>query len=875
VPNSFANSNLLLIAFLNLSSKKFMKFFNCLLVSSFCFFISQAQSAKTGVYVDKQGVLRWQKNKKEAAFFGVNYTTPFAFAYRAHKALNVDLEKAIRNDVYHFARLGFDAFRVHVWDTEISDTAGNLLQNDHLRLFDFLIAELKKRNIKTIITPIAFWGNGYPERDENTPGFSHKYGKGGATSNNTAIVVQENYLKQFFTHVNPYTKLSYRDDTDVIATEINNEPSHSGSKQSVTDYINRLAAAIRSTGWTKPVYYNISQSTYYAEAMAKANVDGLSFQWYPSGLVANTNIKGNYLPNVDKYTIPYDTIPGYRNKTLMVYEFDAADLLQSNMYPAIVRSFREAGFQWATQFAYDPMAIANVNTEYQTHYLNLAYTPSKAISALIASKAFHKLARKKNYGTYPADSLFDVFRVSYKESLSEMNTPQEFYYSNSTNTKPSDLNKLQHLAGVGTSTVVKYEGTGAYFLDKLDDGIWRLEIMPDAIHTRDPFERASPKKEVTRIQWRENNMQLMLPDLSSGFSIKGLNEGNNFSGTSTNNNFQILPGTYLLARRGKTFSTPGISLGPIGLNEFVAPPPTKKEIYVQHEPYREVSSGKSFTVVARVASVDTGRVSLQLSRLGGGGSRTIPMIRKDAAEYIAEVPAELVTPGVLNYRIIVQEANEFAVFPGNFKENPFAWDANSNETWKTFVASENGKLEIFNPAIDHTARVYPGFKKGFQSSYITSEEPGRLVLKLAATELSGDHILGFQHFFGDKLKGRASELSAFKKLMIRGRTANPQPIKVKITLINADAVSLSTYVTLTNTMQDVEVLLNNLMPDSSLLLPRPYPGFLPLWFKASTSNVSFKLSATEKIEVLSGFDILPNDLNKPYSLEVTSIWFEK
>jgi hypothetical protein len=470
--------------------------------------------------------------------------------------------------------------------------------------------------------------------------------------------------------------------------------------------------------------------------------------------------------------------------------------------------------------------------------------------------------------------LFDVFRVSYKESLSEMNTPQEFYYSNTTNTKPSDLSKLQHLAGVGSSTVVKYEGAGAYFLDKLDDGMWRLEIMPDAIHIRDPFERASPKREVTRIQWRANNMQLMLPDLSSGFSIKGLNEGNNFSGTSTNNGFKIAPGTYLLSRSGKTFSTSRISLGPIGLNEFVAPPPTKKEIYVQHEPYGEVSSGKSFTIIARVAGVGTGKVSLQLSRLGGG-SKTIPMTRKDATEYIAEVPAELVTPGVLNYRIIVQEANEFAVFPGNFKENPFAWDAFSNDTWKTFVASENGKLEIFNPAIDHTARVYPGFKKGFQSSYITSSEPGRLVLKLAATELSGDHIIGFQHFFGDKLKGRRSELSTFNKLMIRGRTANPQSIKVKIILVSADAVSLSTYVTLTNTMQDVEVPLNNLIPDSSLLLPRPYPGFLPLWFKASTSNASFKLSDTEKIEVLSGFDILANEFDKPYSLEVESIWFEK
>ena len=84
------------------------------------------------VYVDKQGVLRWTKNNAEASFFGVNYTVPFAYSYRAHKALNIDLEKAIQQDVYHLARLGLDAFRVHVWDTEISDTLGNLIENDHL-----------------------------------------------------------------------------------------------------------------------------------------------------------------------------------------------------------------------------------------------------------------------------------------------------------------------------------------------------------------------------------------------------------------------------------------------------------------------------------------------------------------------------------------------------------------------------------------------------------------------------------------------------------------------------------------------------------------------------------------------------------------------
>src|SRR5437763_880848 len=84
-----------------------------------------SQTTKNLVYVDKQGVLRYSKDNKEAAFFGVNYTVPFAYGYRSHKALGIDLEKAIEGDVYHMSRLGLDAFRVHVWDVEISDSLGN------------------------------------------------------------------------------------------------------------------------------------------------------------------------------------------------------------------------------------------------------------------------------------------------------------------------------------------------------------------------------------------------------------------------------------------------------------------------------------------------------------------------------------------------------------------------------------------------------------------------------------------------------------------------------------------------------------------------------------------------------------------------------
>lgn len=825
------------------------------------------------VYVDKNGVLRYTKDNKEASFFGVNYTTPFAYAYRAHKALGVDLERAIQQDVYQMWRLGLDAFRVHVWDTEITDTAGNLLENEHLRLFDFLLAELKKRNIKTIITPIAFWGNGYPERDEATPGFSRKYGKGRATANDTAIAAQENYLKQFFRHVNPYTKLTYVDDPDVIAVELNNEPSHSGSKESVTNYINLLVVAMKGIGWTKPLYYNIAQNPFYADAVAKAKIDGVSFQWYPSGLVANQEQRGNFLPNVDHYTIPFDTIPGYRNKSKMVYEFDAADVLQSNMYPAMAKSFREAGFQWATQFAYDPTALAYANTEYQTHYLNLLYTPSKAISLLIASKAFHRLPRLKSFGSYPTDSLFDVFRVSYKNSLSEMNTAEEFYYSNTTETKPVDFSKLKHIAGIGNSAVVKYEGGGAYFLDQLVQGIWRLEVMPDAISIGDPFERASPKKEVTRLQWMSHSMQISLPAFSSGIFIKALNKDNHFSSFVSGDSFRISPGTYLLTTARVADSE---IADWVGASDFAGEKPRSTEMFLRHEPFNEVSEAKSFTITAKIVGLDTGKATLQVSKLGSGfgGNRMIPMIRNSSSEYSAEIPADLVNPGLLNYRIILQKGPEYTVFPGNHKENPFAWDNYNNETWQTFIVPSSAKLELFNPISDRSVRIYPGFRRGFQSNYITGTEPNELILRLYASELSGDHTIGFEHFFGDKLQGRISEINSFDRLIIRARTSEAQPVKAKITLTDKDASSFSIFITLTNNFQDIEVPLNNLGPDSSLLLPRPYPGFLPLWFKAPGTSL-FKISEIEKIQVTIGTELNETEFKSPYSMEVESIWLEK
>ncbi|AMR33563.1 hypothetical protein A0256_20110 [Mucilaginibacter sp. PAMC 26640] len=524
------------------------------------------------VYIDNKGIMRLQKDDSEAAFFGVNYTVPFAYGYRSHKKLGVLPEKAIDADVYHLARLGVTAFRVHIWDTEISDSLGNLKNNEHLRLFDYLLFKLEQRGIRAIVTPIAFWGNGYPDSDEHTGSFSDIYGKEKALVNPKAFQAQERYLIQFFNHVNSYTKKTYGADRFVIATEINNEPHHTGPKSLTTTYINRMMAAIKSTGWEKPIFYNISESPSYADAVAASTANGFSFQWYPTGLVSGHEQLGNLLPQVDHYAIPFDTIPAFKNKPRMIYEFESGDVLQPYMYPAMARSFKTAGFQWATQFAYDPMATAYANTEYQTHYLNLAYTPAKAISLLIAGKVFRQVPLYKSYGAYPADTVFGNFHLSYKQQLSEMNAATEFYYTNSTSSAPVQPNALQHIAGVGSSAVLKYAGTGAYFLDKIAPGTWRLEVMPDVIKLHDPFEKTSLDKPVTAVVSREREMKINLADLGDNFSVTQVNK-NGVRSTASKNAVTVSPGVYLLRRKGGAPSSypADFKVGNLRMNEFYAP----------------------------------------------------------------------------------------------------------------------------------------------------------------------------------------------------------------------------------------------------------------------------------------------------------------
>ena len=512
--------------------------------------VSYAQNRD--VLIDQNGIMRWPDTKEEVKGFGVNYTVPFAHAYRSAKKLGIDPKEAIDDDIYHMSRLGFDAFRVHVWDTEISDTLGNLIENEHLEVFDYMLKKMKDRGINFLITPIAFWGNGWPEPDDPTPGFSSRYGKDKCLTSEASVQAQANYLFQFLNHINPYTGVAYKDEPSIVAFEVSNEPHHRQPADSVTRYVRIMVEAMKRTGCRKPILYNISHGINYIDAYFDAGIQGGTFQWYPTGLGFQKELQGNFLPNVDEYKIPFAENPRFKKSVKVVYEFDAADVGRSYIYPAMARSFRTAGIQWATHFAYDPTYLAYANTEYNTHYMNLVYAPQKALALKIAGEVFHKVPVYKDYGKYPQNTTFDGFRVNYEQDIAEYNSGKKFFYSNNTSTIPQDLKALEEIAGFGNSLLVSYDGQGAYFLDKIEKGVWRLEVLPDAIWTDNLFGRNSLDRTVAVINWQEWEMKLNLPDLGSDFALKPINAGNGYMPKVAGTSFQIRPGTYLITRKGVT-----------------------------------------------------------------------------------------------------------------------------------------------------------------------------------------------------------------------------------------------------------------------------------------------------------------------------------
>ena len=213
---------------------------------------------------------------------------------------------------------------------------------------------------------------------------------------------------------------------------------------------------MRNTGCEKILFHNVSQDFGVIPAIKASRVQGVSFGWYPTGLNVNRTLTENFLRTVDEY--PPMLRPDLRTLPKVVYEFDSADMNSGYMYPAMARAFRGVGAQFIAMFSYDMLDTAPYNLGWQTHFLNLVYSPRKAVSAIIAAEAMREVPRYSHYGDYPDNCRFGPFRVSYEEDTSELVTDEKFFHANDTRSQPPKPAALQHVVGLGSSPLVGVRG---------------------------------------------------------------------------------------------------------------------------------------------------------------------------------------------------------------------------------------------------------------------------------------------------------------------------------------------------------------------------------------------------------------------------------
>ena len=213
----------------------------------------------------------------------------------------------------------------------------------------------------------------------------------------------------------------------------------------------------------------------------------MTFGWYPTGLNSGHELVGNYLRGVDAF--PDMLRPELARLPRIVYEFDSPDLRTGTMYPAMARTFRAVGTQFAAMFAYDMLADRLAQPRLADPL------PEPGLHAAQGDERHHRGRGDAS----PAADAARTARIPRTPGSATSTSPPTTTWVSWSRAMRSCMRArrapglrtrraLRRIAGYGSSPTVTYEGEGIYFLDKVRPGVWRLEVYPDAVPVRDPFE---------------------------------------------------------------------------------------------------------------------------------------------------------------------------------------------------------------------------------------------------------------------------------------------------------------------------------------------------------------------------------------------------
>ena len=286
----------------------------------------------------------------------------------------------------------------------------------------------------------------------------------------------------------------------------------------VKDYLNSMCNFIEGIGcktpvgwshkWVQAMKHAGSDAEWQASLLSK--IPSVSFSTYPTQSVVYDYVHDpkKDLRKMDKVTnsLPYlneaynsrihqgwANSSEFRKKAHFIYEWELHATMTSYMYPAMAKYFRAQGAQIATMWTYIPPRL--INYAAAQHMLSLKGTPAKSASFIAAGKIFRDTPLYQRFSTSSEDA--DYFKntaLDFKYLTSAYADDQSLIYSgdmpeayaNHLLTSHKVSKGFEEIVGLGSSPLVKYYGSGLYFIDRSNQDAITIEIMPDTEWVRSP-----------------------------------------------------------------------------------------------------------------------------------------------------------------------------------------------------------------------------------------------------------------------------------------------------------------------------------------------------------------------------------------------------
>lgn len=389
-----------------------------------------------------------------------------------------------------------------------------------------------------------------------------------------------------------------------------------------------------------------------------------------------------------------------------------------------------------------------------------------------------------------------------------------------------DAAALEHIAGVGSSPLVQYQGSGAYFLDKQQEGLWQLEVYPDATELDDPHQNSSLQREAVRLSVSTREMTIQLADLGQSFVLQ---RADSPQLSAKNGSVTLTPGRYLLAKTAALFAQHKTQNRP-----FLLPAIAEKPPLLVHQPLRQWPLDQPLPVCAQLsaANISSLKVSLYYRLAGEAQVQQQQMQATDLGRYCTalKLPAQ---SGLLQYQLVLQENSKTLSFPGAVAALPSDWDfpQSPQHHCSTLLQQPGAAVPLFDARVDQTTLLYPKDAQVTQQ-WLAGERQQGLVLRLrpAKTPDWQQPPLALLRTETHAVMGLTQrDLAGYTKVAIKMRAVlskQQDKLPVRFALLNKDGLAFGIDLEASSEWRYQLVPLSALQAMPTLLT-QAYPTFMP------------------------------------------------